>query len=148
MLGAGIHLNSLHFAGDVNKLNSIWTIGSFVFFRLWDNQNNFSLWRGMQKTSSSDDLIVHVYHHPFSFREKTKHGKPLSTSNGLSHADLVFRNPQVMVRSSTLLPFMPCWTVWGPGFGPRNRRHVKLLNCQPIQLEKTCCKIGHQKLFK
>ena len=84
---------------------------------------------GEETKTSSNDLIVHFYHHPYLFvSEKKNKTKPLSTSNGLSHADLAFfGNRQAMVRSSTLLPFMPCWTVWGPGFGPRNP--TSMWNC-------------------
>lgn len=63
-------------------------------------------------------FLMQMLHHTFSFGTKTKDGNSPSTSDRLSHADLVFRNPQVMVRSSKLLPFMPCWTVGGPVSDP------------------------------
>lgn len=147
MLRAGKHLNSLHCVGMSTDSTQFGQLAHLFFFPTLRQPKTLSVFGEEAKnfllmTLQSISIITHLF-----VSEKNMEN-PLSTSNGLSQCrSCFFLNPQVMVRSSTLLPFMPCWTVGGPVWTP------KPTSCETAQLPthptgKTCCKIGHQKSFK
>ena len=103
---------------------------------------------GEETKTSSNDLIVHFYHHPYLFvSEKKKQNKTsVNFQWALPCRSCFFREPAGHGSKFHAAAVYAMLDGLGARFRtPKPNVNVKLLNCQPIQLEKHAAKLDSVK---